>query len=185
MNYELRIKKKNQRKTIIIDKPGNYVVELAAEGVEVQILGLFIGKNSDEFVVRTKQIHSAPNTKSDLLIKSVLFDKSRLDYDGLIKIEKNAQKSDAYQRNENLIMSKEVKIDTKPELEILANDVRCTHGATIGKIDAEQLFYLTSRGISKKTAEKLIIEGFLEGVLERISEEKLKESIRKKIWLNL
>lgn len=171
----------NIKKTIIIDKPGNYAVELAKEGEDVQILGLFIGRNNDQFIVRTTQRHRAPNTKSDLLIKSVLFDNSRLDYDGLIKIEKEAQGSDAYQRNENLVMNENVRVDTKPELEILANSVRCTHGATVGKIDKDQLFYLKSRGLSKKEAEKLIIEGFFEGVLQKIEDRRLQKKIRDKI----
>ncbi|MBI2029571.1 SufD family Fe-S cluster assembly protein [Candidatus Gottesmanbacteria bacterium] len=169
------------KKTIVIDKPGNYSVELAKDSEEVQILGLFIGKNNDQFIIRTTQRHLAPNTKSDLLIKSVLFDNSKLDYDGLIKIEKEAQGSDAYQRNENLVMNENVRVDTKPELEILANSVRCTHGATVGKIDKEQLFYLKSRGLSKKEAEKLIIEGFFEGVLQRITDHKLQKKVRDKI----
>ncbi len=177
--------RKNEKKTIVIDKSGEYEIQLVGEGAQVQILGIFVGKNSDEFIIRTKQIHYAPNTTSDLLIKSVLFDKSKLDYDGLIKIEKDAQKSNAYQRNENLVMNEGVKVDTRPELEILANDVRCTHGATIGKVDSEQMFYLTSRGLSKKQAQQLIIEGFFANVLTRISDKKLQNSLRNKIIKNL
>lgn len=176
---------KNEKKTVVIDKSGEYVIELVGEGAQVQILGIFIGKNNDEFIIRTTQRHLAPNTKSDLLIKSVLFNKSRLDYDGLIKIEKDAQRSDAYQRNENLVMNNGVKVDTKPELEILANDVRCTHGATIGKIDQEQMFYLRNRGLSKKQGEQLIIQGFFEGVIQRITDQKLQNKIRNKIFSSL
>lgn len=181
----MKIKKikiqKEQKEIIIIKESGEYIIELVGEGAQAQILGLFIGKNNDEFIIKTTQSHLAPNTKSDLLIKSVLYDSSKLNFDGLIKIEKAAQRSDAYQRNESLVMNTGARVDTKPTLEILANDVRCTHGATIGKIDEEQLFYLNSRGINKKEAERLIIEGFFEGVLSRIKDKNLQGALREKI----
>lgn len=175
------ILKRNEIKTVIIDKSGDYEIRLMGEHAEAQILGIFIGRGDEQFTIHTRQLHKASNTKSDLLIKSVLFDSSRLNYDGLIKIEKEGQGSDAYQRNENLVMNENVRVDTKPELEILANSVRCTHGATVGKIDNEQLFYLQSRGLSTKQAQKLIIEGFFEGVLERIIDNKLQKKLRDKI----
>ncbi len=172
---------KGEQKTILIESSGRWIIELVGEGARANILGILIGKGEEEYSIHTIQRHLAANTKSDLLIKSVLFDNSKLTYDGLIKIEKDAQRSNAYQRNENLVMNEGVKVDSKPELEILANDVRCTHGATIGKIDIEQIFYLQSRGLTKKQAEGLIIAGFLEGVVGRIEDKVLQQVVRDKI----
>jgi len=160
---------KNEKKTIVIDKSGDYVIELAGEGAEATILGAFVGKDDDEFIVHTLQLHKAPNTMSDLLIKTVMEGNAKFNYDGLIKIEKNAQKSNAYQRNENLLLSENAHVESKPELEIEANDVRCTHGATMGMIDEEEIFYLMTRGISRKESEQLIVDGFLQGVYDRMT----------------
>lgn len=168
MRYHI-VLKKNEKKTIIINKSGDYIVELAGDGAEATILGAFIGKKDDNYTVRTLQLHKAPNTTSDLLIKTALSDNSTFNYDGLIKIEKNAQRSNAYQRNENLLLSENAHVESKPELEIEANDVRCTHGVTMGMIDEEQLFYLMSRGVSKKNAEEIIVDGFLQVVYDNMT----------------
>ena len=159
-------------------------ISLSGQGANVQILGIIIGKKG-QATIHTLQHHTAPDTQSDLLIKSVMFGPSSLSYDGLIKIDPGAQKSNAYQRNENLLMSDRATVDTRPELEIQANDVRCTHGATIGKIDEEILFYLMSRGIDRKEAERLVIKGFFEPVLERIPDIKMVEKLRLKIQSEL
>lgn len=175
----------NEKNVILIEKSGDYRINLKKSGANVQIIGMFIGKNNNRYKVNTTQHHKAPDTKSDLLIKSVLFDQSSLDFSGLIKIDKIAQNADAYQRNETLVMGNNVKINTKPTLEILANNVRCTHGATIGKIDKSQLFYLRSRGLSQLSSEKIIIRGFLEGVLSKIDDSNLKTKIHDKITRQL
>lgn len=140
-------------------------VKLGEPGAQALILGALISQDG-QAVIRTIQHHQAPNTESELLIKSVLLGKAKLDYQGLIRIEKEAQGSDAYQRNDSLLLSDQVQVETRPELEILADDVRCTHGATVGKIDEEMLFYLISRGITRKKAEKLVIAGFFDPVLK-------------------
>lgn len=176
---------KNEEKTVIIDKSGEYVIKLVGEGASAQILGVFVGKNNDDFTIKTIQHHLASNTRSDLLIKTVLFDKTHLSYDGLIIIEKKAQGSDAFQRNENLLMNKGVVAESKPELEIEANNVRCTHAATIGKIDEEQIFYLQTRGLSRQKAEKVLIDGFVSGVFDRIEDTERKRRLKRKIWKTL
>ena len=160
--------KKNEKKTIVIDKSGEYVVELVGEGAEANIVGVDMGKGDEKFTIRTLQLHKAPNTTSDLLIKSVLRDQSQIDYKGVIKIVKGAQKSNAYQRNENLLLSEKTHVESKPELEIEADDVRCTHGATMGMIDEKQMFYLMSRGLNKKQSEDFIVEGFVKDVTDRM-----------------
>jgi Fe-S cluster assembly protein SufD len=111
---------------------------------------------------------------SDLLFKGALRGRARTVYQGLIKVHKDAQRSDAYQANRNLILSDKARADSIPSLEIEANDVRCTHGATVGQVDEEQLFYIMARGLSRHDAERLIIAGFFEPVLERIPAESLR-----------
>ncbi len=175
----------NEKNVILIEKSGDYRINLKKSGANVQIIGIFIGKNNNRYTVNTVQHHKAPNTKSDLFIKTVLFDQSSLDFSGLIKIDKIAQNADAYQRNETLVMGNNVKVNTKPTLEILANNVRCTHGATIGKIDKSQLFYLRSRGLSQLSSERIIILGFLEGVLSKIDDSNLKTKVHDKITRQL
>lgn len=176
---------KNEEKTVIIDKSGEYIIKLVGEGASVQILGILVGKNNDDFTIKTFQHHLAPNTRSDLLIKTVLFDKTHLNYDGLIRIEKEAQSSDAFQRNENLLMDKNVTAQSKPELEIEANSVRCTHAVTVGKIDEEQLFYLQTRGLNRQKAEEILIDGFVSSVFDRIEDTKKRERLKRKIWKTL
>lgn len=174
----------NKEKTehVKLDKKGQYVIffhnlsgkftfELAATGIELFIYGLFTGKNADEYHIETIQHHTAPGSLSDLLIKGVFEDKSKLIYQGLIRLEKTAQQSHAYQKNQNLIMSPDVFVDSRPFLEILANDVFCTHGSTTGKLNEEQLFYAKSRGLSKKEAERILIDGFINEVYNKVQEK--------------
>ena len=169
--------KKGEKKTVVIDQSGEWVIELVGRGAEVDIIGAFVGLRADSFTVKTLQHHKAPHTTSNLLIKSVLLGKSTFSYDGLIKIDQQAQQSNAYQRNENLLLSSNAHVDTKPELEILANDVRCTHGVTIGCVSDEQLFYLMSRGLTRKEATNLLIEGFFAPVLTKITDKNRKRRL--------
>ena len=155
-------------------------VKVNGRGASAQILGIFLNKTGIQ-TLHTLQHHTKPDTTSDLLVKGVFFGDATFNYDGLIRIDKGAQRSNAYQRNENLLLSPKAHVNTEPELEIEANDVRCTHGATVGKIDEEVLFYLMSRGIDRKQAEQLFIEGFLESVLGRINEVNVANKIRSEI----
>lgn len=156
-------------------------LELAGRGAEADIFGIIIGNKNHKIRINTLQQHSASETKSNLLIKSVLTERSFLQYEGVIQIAKMAQRSNAYQRNDSLLLSSEAKAESRPTLEILANDVRCTHGATIGRIDQEQLFYLQSRGIEKEIAERLIIEGFFQVIIDQIEDDKIKLKLIKNL----
>ena len=171
----------NQTKqsSLTFNKPGDYTVffhnlsgefdfRIKASGVNLDILGLFIGKKADNFELKTNQYHIAPDSTSNLLIKGVFDDQSKFIYQGLIKIEKSGQKSHAYQKNKNLILSEKVYVDSRPFLEILANDVFCTHGSTTGKINEESLFYLKSRGLNQRIAQKLYISGFIQEIVDKI-----------------
>ena len=154
---------------------------IAGEGAEIEMLGLAIGSGEQLFDQRTRQLHLAPNGRSDLLYKNALLEESKAVFSGLIKVEESAQQTDAYQTNRNLLLSPSAEADSLPGLEILANEVKCSHGATTGEIDEEQLFYLRSRGIPKATAEELLVFGFLEEVLKRVENEKVAETLREHI----
>jgi Fe-S cluster assembly protein SufD len=116
----------------------------------------------------TQQNHMAAHTTSDLLFKGALKGSSRSVWQGMIYVAPGAQQTDGYQANRNLVLSKNARADSIPGLEILADDVRCTHGATVGKIDPELVFYLQSRGIPSDEAERLVVEGFFDPIMQRI-----------------
>ena len=147
--------------------------QLQAPGAHSEMLALTVARGTQEFDQRTLQIHQAPNTSSNLLYKNALLDQAKTIFSGLIVVDPDAQKTDAYQSNRNLMLSDEAEASSLPGLEIQANDVRCTHGATSARIDAEQEFYLKSRGISPAQAQELLVFGFFEEVLGKIENEQL------------
>ena len=152
--------------------------QLQAPGAFSEMLALTVAHDSQEFDQRTLQIHQAPNTKSDLLYKNALRDRAKTTFSGLIIVDPDAQKTDAYQSNRNLMLSDDCEANSLPGLEIQANDVRCTHGATSSRIDPEQEFYLQSRGIAKAAADELLTFGFFEEVLARLANEPLHDALR-------
>ncbi len=152
--------------------------QLQAPGAFSEMLAVTVAEATQEFDQRTLQIHQAPNTKSDLLYKNTLRDKTRTIFSGLIIVDADAQKTDAYQSNRNLMLSDDAEANSLPGLEIQANDVRCTHGATSSRIDPEQEFYLQSRGIAKAQADELLTFGFFEEVLNRLENEALHDTLR-------
>ena len=137
------------------------------------MLALTVAGGTQEFDQRTLQTHAAPNTSSNLLYKNVLLDTARTIFSGLIVVDPDAQKTDAYQSNRNLMLSDTAEANSLPGLEIQANDVRCTHGATTSRIEPEQEFYLESRGIPPKKAAELLVIGFFEEVLNKLEDENL------------
>jgi Fe-S cluster assembly protein SufD len=150
---------------------------LQGSGAHSEMLALTIAQGEQEFDQRTFQSHQVPHTSSNLLYKNVLFDQARTIFSGLIVVEPDAQKTDAYQSNRNLMLSDEAEANSLPGLEIQANDVRCTHGATTSHLDPEQEFYLRSRGIRKKPADELLVFGFFEEVLGRVEHEGLHDAL--------
>jgi Fe-S cluster assembly protein SufD len=150
---------------------------LADQGANVKVTGAYFLRESEHADYDTTQEHAAPNTTSDLFFKGVLADSARAVWRGVIRVDKGAQRTDAYQENRNLLLSREAHADSIPGLEIEANDVRCTHGATVGQIDKMQLFYLMSRGLSRAQAEQLIVRGFFQPILDRIESAEVRESL--------
>ncbi|HXA41729.1 MAG TPA: Fe-S cluster assembly protein SufD [Candidatus Solibacter sp.] len=152
-------------------------VAMLGAGSTARISGLIIGQGKQHFDFQSLQDHFAPNCMSDLLVKGALRDEAVSVYSGLIKIRKDAQHSDAYQANRSLILSPKAKADSIPKLEIEANDVRCTHGATMGQVDPDQLFYLQSRGFSLDEAQNTLVHGFFQPVIDRIALEGVRKQI--------
>ncbi len=142
--------------------------DLAGQGATSRVTGAYFVDGTQHLDYDTFQEHMAPSTTSDFAFKGALRDKARAVWRGMIRVEEGAQKTNAYQENRNLLLSKTAHADSIPGLEILANDVRCTHGATLGQVDREQLFYLMTRGLTRSEAERLIVRGFFQDVLDRV-----------------
>jgi Fe-S cluster assembly protein SufD len=156
----------------------NSYFQLAGPGARAYVHGFMFGDQRQHFDLHTLQKHVAENTTSDLFIKSALKDRARSVYQGMIQVAPGAQRTDAYQANRNLLLSETARADSIPGLEILANDVRCTHGATVGTVDEEQMFYLMARGLPRNDAQRLVVEGFFAPVLDRIPLESVREQLR-------
>ena len=151
--------------------------DLAGPGATSRVTGAYFADGTQHLDYDTFQEHIAPNTTSDFAFKGALRDEATAVWRGMIRVEKDAQKTNAYQENRNLMLSKKAHADSIPGLEILANDVRCTHGATLGQVDREQLFYLMARGLSRAEAERLIVRGFFQDILDRIELEPVRETL--------
>jgi Fe-S cluster assembly protein SufD len=151
--------------------------KLAGPGSEARVTGGYAGGPGQHLDYDTTQEHAAPNTNSDLAFRGVLAAGATAVWRGMIKVDPGAQQTDAFQESRNLLLSTEAHADAIPGLEILADDVRCTHAAAIAQIDKEQLFYLTSRGLDPALAKSLIIEGFLESLVERLAEGPVRDEI--------
>ncbi|MGB9664663.1 MAG: Fe-S cluster assembly protein SufD [Ignavibacteria bacterium] len=150
---------------------------LDGEGAEAHMYGLYFVKDKQHIDNHTLVDHAKPHCLSNEFYKGILAENSRGVFNGKIIVRKGAQKTNAYQSNKNLLLSGNAKIDTKPQLEIFADDVRCTHGATVGQVDDDSLFYLRARGIDEKTARSLLVNAFANDVLENTTFEPLKDKI--------
>ncbi|MGE5192785.1 MAG: Fe-S cluster assembly protein SufD [Deltaproteobacteria bacterium] len=152
-------------------------VTLEGPGASAEVNGVTFATNRQFLSYYTQQTHKAPSTRSDLLYKDVLRDDARVVWRGMIRVDPEAQKTDGYQRNDSLLLSPDCRADAIPGLEIEADDVRCTHGATAGRVDAEQIFYCMCRGLSRHEAMHMIVEGFFHGVYDRIAVEAVRETL--------
>jgi Fe-S cluster assembly protein SufD len=141
------------------------------------MLAATVADAAQEFDQRTLQDHASPDTSSDLLYKNALYDEAKTIFAGLIRVAPHAHRTDAYQKVRNLVLSAEAEAVSLPGLEILADQVRCSHGATTGEINPEELFYMQTRGISERDAYRLITFGFLNEVIERLPDESLRVSL--------
>ncbi len=156
-------------------------VTLDGRGASAEVNGVTFATHRQLLSYYTQQTHKAPNTRSDLLYKDVLRDEARVVWRGMIRVDAEAQKTDGYQRNDSLLLSPDCRVDAIPGLEIEADDVRCTHGATAGRVDAEQIFYCMCRGLSRYEAMHMIVEGFFHGVYDRIAVEAVRETLSRAV----
>jgi Fe-S cluster assembly protein SufD len=155
--------------------------DLAGQGATSRVTGAYFADGTQHLDYDTFQQHHAPSTTSDFAFKGALREHASVVWRGMIRVEEDAQKTNAYQENRNLILSPDAHADSIPGLEILANDVRCTHGATISQVDREQLFYAMSRGLTRSDAERLIVRGFFQDVLDRIELAPVREALAERL----
>jgi Fe-S cluster assembly protein SufD len=153
-----------------------------SEGTEATLNGLYIVNGTQHIDNHTEIDHAKPHGTSHELYKGILDGKATAVFNGRIIVRKDAQKTDSKQTNKNLVLSDEAVIDTKPELQIFADDVRCTHGATIGQLDEEALFYLQSRGIERAQARSLLTYAFAQDILDRVKVQSIKDQLEKVLF---
>ena len=153
-------------------------VWLRAPGANSKLFGLTFADGRQHLDFQTRQDHTAPHTESDLLFKGVVLDRARTVFRGVLHLRKEAQQTNAYQATHSLLLSPRARADALPILEIEADDVRCKHGSTTGRVDEEQIFYLMSRGLSRQDAQRLIVQGFFETVITEFPVEGVQEKIR-------
>ncbi|OPZ01472.1 MAG: FeS cluster assembly protein SufD [Alphaproteobacteria bacterium ADurb.BinA305] len=149
----------------------------AGEGSESVLRGLYLPSGGQQMHFDTLQEHRAGHTESDLFFKGALRDAARAVYYGVIRVHPQAQQTNGYQQNRNLLLSEKAKADSIPILEIEANDVKCSHGATVGQVDPEQLFYLMARGLPRPEAERLLVEAFFREILDTIPADETRERV--------
>jgi Fe-S cluster assembly protein SufD len=152
--------------------------DLAGQGATSRVTGAYFADGSQHLDYDTLQQHLAPNTTSDFAFKGVLMDSATSVWRGMIRVAKDAQKTNAYQENRNLLLSPKAHADSIPGLEILANDVRCTHGATVSQVNRDELFYCMARGLSRAEAELLIVRGFYQEIFDRIELAPVREALQ-------
>ncbi len=155
----------------------NQNVSLCGEDAEVQVNGVMFTEGRQHLSYHTLQHHAAPHCRSDLLYKGGLQDHSRIVWRGMIQVDPGADGTNGYQRNDNLLLSEQSRCDSIPGLEILADDVKCTHAATTGRVDDELIFYAQSRGLTRKEATRMIVAGFFQQVFDRITIESVREAL--------
>lgn len=160
-------------------------LSLDGRGSEGRWSGFYFADGRQHLDHDTQQNHFAPDTTSDLLFKGALVDRSRSVWQGMIYVAPGAQRTDGYQANRNLLLSKKARADSIPGLEIQADDVRCTHGATVSQLEEEPIFYLMSRGIPRPQAERLVVEGFFESVFARLKMQSVRERFKEMIDMKL
>jgi|SRR6185369_13192312 len=178
----------SQEKTVyyMLNRSGNISFELSGEGAEAHIFAFFIGKGADSSKLNIIQKHSAPRTTSSALVKSILMDDSEFTYEGLIRITKDGNQADASQESRSLLLSENATAFTKPALEILADDVKCRHAATVSPISEEALFFAKSRGLSENQATELLLTGFMNDAMNAMKKHGVPiETFEKKILHSL
>jgi|SRR6185369_5524003 len=170
------IVKENEEKVIPILWIGeetelSYSIKLSERGASIKFVALLLGKETQSLTLKVTVVHQAPETKSNVVIKSALSDSAKVDFDGLVKIEKGAKGTNAWLAAHLLLLSEKAKGRAIPSLEILENDIKAGHATTVGRINDMEMFYLMSRGLKKETAKELIVQGFLQSMIAEFPKE--------------
>ncbi len=160
-----------------ITEPRDREIVLAGDRAEADVFGIFLGQNDDHLKLKLDTTHASPNTRGRTEFKAVLGGSSILEFDGMIKILKDAQNSNDFLQQDSLMLSKDAKANAVPGLEIEANEVKASHGATAKPVDPEQKFYLMSRGLSEQQAEAMVVQGFIASILAKIDDVEWKQRI--------
>lgn len=164
------------------DHSENTQISLTERGAVCELNGLYLlDRNNQSATHHVKVDHAAAHTESSMVYKGILDKKSRAEFTGRVHVQKNAKHINAQQANHHLLLSKDAEVKSKPELEIDADDVKCTHGSTVGQLDSEALFYLRSRGIEKNNAEKLLTEAFASEIIDKIEHVSIRDFIRQEV----
>ena len=163
----------------------NLEVSFTGPGAEAVLRGVYLGDDNQHLDVRTYLDHAQPHCSSNQHFRGILNGHSRGVFNGLVLVREHAQKTDAQQSNKNLLLSRDARVDTKPQLEIFADDVKCAHGATVGELDSNALFYLQSRGINKKDAALMLTRAFAAEVTQEIDIDSLRNYVQDKISTSL
>ena len=182
----IRVESGNSANLIYLIMPGvdcdiKLDVTLAGEGAEANVYGAYVCGGDEKVKIAVDMHHDVPYCNSRQLFKGIAGGKSRVDFYGKIIVAKDAQRTEAYQENHNILLSDHAKVDTKPQLEIYADDVKCSHGATIGRLNEEEQFYMRSRGITLEEAKVLQMISFLAPVLENIQDVDQREELTEQL----
>lgn len=158
-------------------------LELAGEGAEAALSGVYLCSSDERLSIGIDLVHAVPHCTSHQLFKGIVGGSAKVDFYGKVYVAKDAQQTEAYQENHNLLLSEGARVNTKPQLEIYADDVKCTHGATVGRLNEDEQFYMRSRGISLEDARMLQMLSFLAPVLSRVEDEELRTTLIEEISL--
>lgn len=182
------IVKKNEKRVVPVIWTGkqdefDYQIKLTGQGADLTLLMLLLGNGSKNLVINTDVIHQASDTKSRIIVKGALNDSSHVDFEGLVKIEHGAKRSNAWLAAHMLLLSEQAGGRAVPKLEIIENDVKAGHASTVGKVDELQLFYLMSRGLTKEASTRLVVQGFLESILSEFPVKDAAKARKELKWL--
>lgn len=159
------------------DMRSSIIVNLNGVGAQGFVYGIFLGKDSDNFAINHAVVHNAPDTKSEILVKGIITGSAQVSYDSLVKMNKDVHRAEGHQKEDTLVLSKDARIHSVPNLEIAHNDVKCSHSVSTTNIDKEKLFYMSARGIKTDEAIRELARGHLFPVLDKISQENKKEEV--------
>lgn len=159
----------------------DYNIDLSEEGASAEVYGLMVAGEGAKARVKTEMRHNAPRCHSDQKVRGVASGNGYGLFEGLVYVAPDAQQTEAYQQSRNVLLSPEARIQTQPQLEIYADDVKCSHGATVGQMNEEQIYYMRQRGLSESDARRLCLGGFMQEILEKIEDEALRAEFEEKL----